>query len=572
MNIDRFRTLFAAVLFLSLSFSAHAQDGAPPKLELHLKPHVTDGRVDYVAGELHLQLPNVEAGGTLLRMPLVIVSIPTARYDGNAISARDGAGELPLELEDEAPTPTGTYRRWRIQRATSGDVHVSFKAPPRVVDANTRTGPLFDLREEAGGMFGAGITFLPLPDGEQPYRLHLKWDLSDMPPGSRAVTSLGEGDIDTAGPATRLAFIFYAAGPLKRYPPTDSPDFGIYWLTDPPFDIAELASGVKSLYDWMSKFFRDEGKPYRVFIRHNPHRDGGGTALPQSFMFGWNEATAPTTANLQSLLAHEMAHNWPSMQGEHGDIAWYTEGAAEFYSLLLSHRAGVLSVDRFLEEINERAAGYYTNPYRDASNEEAAKHFWNDWSAQRVPYGRGFMYLAIVDAKIRARSAGKRSLDDVVLAMYERQRSGKTYGIPDWLGLVSAELGSTTTREDFEAMRSGKLLVPLPNSFAPCLRPAPHKDRPYELGFDHASLRGEPKIVRGLVPGSAAEKAGLREGDLVVANDDVLQVQRDESLAMHLTVRRDGVDIPISYVPRGEPIDSFHWERVPGVKDSQCKL
>jgi hypothetical protein len=555
-----------------LTSLVRAQDVPPPKLELQLTPHLTEGRVDYVAGRLKLEAPKVAAGATLLRMPLIIVSIPTARYDGNALTARDDAGALALEQQEEAPTPTGTYRRWLAQRASVGDVEVTFKAPPRVVTATTRTGPLFDLRAEGSGLFGAGITFLPLPDGEQPYRLSLKWDLSGMPGGSQAVTSLGDGDIEAMGPASRLAFNFYAAGPLERYPATGSKDFGLYWLTDPPFDVAHVAKGVRALYGSMARFFNDEGKPYRVFIRHNPHRDGGGTALPQSFMFGWNEATAPTADNLQSLLAHEMTHNWPAMEGEHGDTAWYSEGAAEFYSLVLSQRAGALSTPQFLTEINERAAGYYTNPYRTATNAAAAEQFWKDWSAQRVPYGRGFMYLAQVDAKIRARSNGTRSLDDIVTAMFARQKRGQPYGIPAWLGLVAAELGSDTAQRDFDAMKSGELLVPPANSFGPCLRPTPHRDRPYQLGFDQSSLGGEPKTIRGLIANSAAAQAGLREGDVVVSSDDVLQVQKDASQTMHLTVRRGAEVVPISYVPRGEPVESYRWERVTGTKDAQCRF
>ena len=121
-------------------------------------------------------------------------------------------------------------------------------------------------------------------------------------------------------------------------------------------------------------------------------------------------------------------------------------------------------------------------------------------------------------------------------------------------------------------MKNGGLLIPPPTSFAPCFRPVPHKDRPYQLGFDQASLSSEPKVIRGLIAESAAAKAGLREGDVVVSSDDVLQVQKDASQSMHLSVKRGESVAPITYVPRGEPIDSYRWDRVVGVKDAQCKF
>ena len=392
-----------------------------------------------------------------------------------------------------------------------------------------------------------------------------------MQPGSRGVTSLGDGEVRTIGPSSRFAFSFYAAGPLKTYPATTTGDFAMYWLTPPTFDTTQLAQGIQKLYAYMSKFFRDEGQPYRVFIRRNPHRSGGGTALPGSFMFGWNEATAPNAENLQSLLAHEMTHNWPDLDGEHGDTAWYSEGAAEFYSIVLSYRAGVLSTDQFLKAINARASGYYTNPYLRASNREAAEHFWNDWSAQRVPYGRGFMYLTQVDAKIRAKTSSKHSLDEIVVALYDRRKKAQPRGIDLWLELVAADLGDEAKR-DYDAMVAGTVLVPPENAFGPCFKPAKHRERPYILGFDQASLSGERKVIRGMVAGSAAATAGLREGDVVVEADDVLEVQKDSENLMKLKVKRGDNVVAIEYLPRGEPIDSYRWERVSSVPDTQCRI
>jgi len=96
---------------------------------------------------------------------------------------------------------------------------------------------------------------------------------------------------------------------------------------------------MRALYGSMAKFFDDETGSYRVFVRRNPFKGTGGTGLARSFTFGYNFDAKPTVDSLQGLLAHEMAHTWPAMQGEHGDTAWYSEGTAEYYSTVLSFRS-----------------------------------------------------------------------------------------------------------------------------------------------------------------------------------------------------------------------------------------
>ena len=541
----------------------------PPALDILLKPHVFNEVVDYVDGRLRIEEPGVAAGSTLVRLPLTIVSIPTARYDGRTLQAHDAKGDLPLTQEEEPPTPSGVYRRWLPTRTIAGDVILRFRALPRVVSAQTRTGPLFDLRAEAGGVQGAGISFLPLPDTKTPYRVHLQWDLSEMPRGSRGVWSLGEGEVRTTATAESLAFSYYAAGPVKRYPADPSSAFAMYWLSPPAFDLAAVADRIQSLYATMSEFFREESSSYRVFIRKNPHKAGGGTALLQSFVFGWSDASVPTADNLQSLLAHEMAHNWPKMEGDEWATAWYTEGTAEYYSILLSYRSGALTSEQFLEMINDQASAYYTNPLRTLSNDEAAQQFWSDWSAQRIPYSRGFMYLAKVDAKIRAKTRGKRSLDDIVRSLIERKRNHQPHGINVWLDLVTRELGPIAKR-DYEAMVRGTMLIPPPNTFAPCFRPERYRERRFELGFDASSLHEGRRAIHGLIAGSEAARAGLRDGDEVIESTE-LEAQKSPMALLTMRVRRAGEELTIEYLPRGPPSASYRWVRIPGVPDSSCR-
>lgn len=537
----------------------------PPRLDLTLSPHSATLGVRMV-----LDAPGFKAGEPVVRLPLSLVGIPTARYDGDALRAQDDSGPLPLVQDEEKPTPQGVYRRWKAARDSVGPVTISFSAPPRAVTAATNNGPLFDLRAEGGGFVGAGVGFMATPARPGPYRIRLHWDLKDAPAGSLGTWSLGTGDVETVAPADLLSFSFYAVGPIKSAPAAPDPNFGLYWLNEPPFPAEQLGERIRRLYAAMAAFFGEKVGSYRVFIRQNPYAGTGGTALAHSFMFGYNPAARPTIDSLQSLLSHEMAHNWPAMEGEHGDTAWYSEGTAEYYSMLLSHRAGLLPVDRLLESLNKKAYDYYTNPFRALTNPEAARRFWSDPTAQTVPYGRGFLYLARTDDAIRTRSGGKRSLDDIVRELRRRQVKGEAYGIAQWLDLVGQQLGPQVAKRDYDAMVSGALLAAPAHRFAPCLRTERHDERLFELGFARASL-GD-RVVRGLDPASEAARAGVREGDAIVEVGDLSKIRSDPALPMTLTLRREGQLVRLSYPPRGAQVEAYRWRRSSNAPAASCRF
>lgn len=558
----------AGLLLIASGAPLAAETPSPPPLDVVLTPHAKDGAIDRLDVRMRIPEPDVAAGGTLLRMPIHIVSTPTAAYDSKAITARDDQGVLQLSQVEEAPTPTGTYRHWTIARPTVGDVVVSYGTPPRHVDSTTRNGPLFDLRAQGGGLLGAGVYFFAVPPGEKPYKISLHWDLSQAPADTRGIWSPGEGDQTLVGPAETLEFSYYAVGPVKSEPADGKGNFGLYWLAKPPFDIDRLSTGIHKLYGYMAHFFKDDDAPYRVFIRGNPYPGGGGTSLAKSFMFAYGADGATIADGPQMLIAHEMAHNWPKFDGgEHAETAWYTEGTAEFYSAVLALRSGAIDLPKFLEVVNDHAEGYYTNPHIALTNKQAGALFWKDSRAQRVPYGRGFMYLAKVDAEVRAKSGGKRSLDDLVLEVLQRQRKGEQVGLDQWVDLVVRELGPDA-RRDYEDMVSGRLIVPPENAFGPCFTLVKEEQRPFVLGFDEMRLG----VVKDLVAGSPAAQAGVKEGDTIVALTPVKEVRDDPSKTMNLTLRRGESELKVSYLPRGAPVPAWHWVRNSSVPDSQCGI
>ena len=67
----------------------------------------------------------------------------------------------------------------------------------------------------------------------------------------------------------------------------------MYWLSDPPFDAPAAAKMIDRLFGYVATFFHDEGGSYRVFVRKNPYKGGGGTALARSFLFAYGTAKNP---------------------------------------------------------------------------------------------------------------------------------------------------------------------------------------------------------------------------------------------------------------------------------------
>jgi membrane-associated protease RseP (regulator of RpoE activity) len=78
--------------------------------------------------------------------------------------------------------------------------------------------------------------------------------------------------------------------------------------------------------------------------------------------------------------------------------------------------------------------------------------------------------------------------------------------------------------------------------------------------------------VRGLVAGSAAERAGLRNGDRIVKPVPQDEIQAEQSATLTLLIERGGRTFPITYLPRGETVPAYQWRRRPGIPDRECAL
>jgi predicted metalloprotease with PDZ domain len=221
--------------------------------------------------------------------------------------------------------------------------------------------------------------------------------------------------------------------------------------------------------------------------------------------------------------------------------------------------------------LNSQALSYYANPLRNLPSSEVAERFWTDTRVRNIPYDRGALYFATVDAAVRGKTMGMRSLDDLMFTMLDRLQGGQSYDSAAWSTLLNRELGAEGPAQ-LQAMIAGELLQPPSNAYGPCFSNEPTTYPQFELGFDPAVLAKVPRTVTEVVPGSNAELAGLRTGDEITAPIVLEDVLSDPAAELTVRIRRGTDAMDIKYVPRGAAVSGIRWTRVPGVPDSDCAL
>lgn len=431
-----------------------------PAIHLTVRPFGTDEKIDKLAVEYKIRGVSLADGEELLRINHETVSIPFCPLSG--LTAADESGSLDLTEASHEQYPV-IFRSWRIARPSAGALTINYVITPREVPPGYRSSPYFDFRNEKGGANGAGITFLAEFNAAPAWVWTFDWDLTAMPAGSTGVSSFGDGSFTAVGKPDLLKTAFYAVGQISSI---TNGEFGFYWFAQPPFDVREAADWTQQMFRQMAAFFGDSSLTYRIFMRKDPFEiSGGGTALPRSYLFGYSDAMVPSLNSLKNMLAHEMAHNWVQLADEpYGSGTWCTEGMTEFFCVVLPLRFGLATMAETLQQIQDRTDRYYTSPVRHLTNAEAARLSWQDRRTQRIPYGRGFFYIAGLDVRIRRATGGRHSIDDVARRMYRLFTEGKTADNDKFISLV-AELSGLDICDDFTSMCAGASITPESDSF-----------------------------------------------------------------------------------------------------------
>jgi len=311
------------------------------------------------------------------------------------------------------------------------------------------------------------------------------------------------------------------------------------------------------------------------------HRASSENALASSLFQDW-----PNQILSRDLIAHEIVHSWNGFYRTPADfwaptpnvpvagsLLWAYEGQTEFWGRVLATRAGQFTPAELRDRLAMDAAEVAMRPgraWRSLSDDVNYPSFmlrqavpWRDWQRRRDYYSEGVMLWLAVDAELRERSKGLRSIDDFARGFFAGTGPGaatRTYTFAvichalnqvapsDWEGFLRAWIeGHAELDKTSGLARHGWRLIfsDVPTTaFRANEEEAGVVDLTYSIGL---TARADG-TVRAVAWDGPSYQAGLRPGVRITAvnaapygRDTLLDAVRDSANhPVMLTIERDG--------------------------------
>ena len=336
-------------------------------------------------------------------------------------------------------------------------------------------------------------------------------------------------------------------------------------------DTDRLARDLRRLCEWQIRFFGTPAPMDRyVFLVTAVGEGYGGlehrasTALLCSrddFPRPGMKAVTESYRTFLGLASHEYFHAWnvkrikPAAftpydldRENYTALLWAFEGVTSYYDDLALVRCGLLSPEDYLEALGRSITQLLRTPGR--RRQTVAESSWDAWikyyrQDENSPnaivsyYGKGSLVALCLDLHLRSRTAGRRSLDDVMRALWRRYgRSG--LGVPeDGVERTAEEASGLKLRALFDQWLRSTDELPLAPLLAtagvalevrPPEGPSDRGGKPASKGAalaERVSLgartaaEGTDVTLTHVLDGGAAQRAALAAGDVIVAIDGI---------------------------------------------------
>ena len=377
----------------------------------------------------------------------------------------------------------------------------------------------------------------------------------------------------------------------------------------PSLDLPRLSADLKKICETQIAFFEPKSKKAPmdryVFMTLAVGDGYGGLEHRASTALICARADLPSTAAASKeisdgylqylgLCSHEYFHTWNvkrikpaafapyNLQVEnYSPLLWLFEGFTSYYDDLMLVRAGVITEPAYFKLLGKtigsvlRGSGRTKQSVADSSFDAWGKYYRQDENAPNSIisyYTKGSLIALALDLSIRAKTGGKKSLDDVMRALWQRYgcdfyQGGGRGVTPTEVEAIFDEISGGRFKPFFDKYIRGTDDLPLAKMLAPFgvkyndERKSAKPSLDVNLGKD-----GNDCKLSSVHENGAAHRAGLSAGDILMAIDGL----RVTAANLETLLSRYGVgsEIKIHAFRRDELMTftaTLQGDRVPGI-------
>jgi predicted metalloprotease with PDZ domain len=342
-----------------------------------------------------------------------------------------------------------------------------------------------------------------------------------------------------------------------------------------PFSDESFAGLAAKVLSAEREFWNDLNVPYYLVTLmpiDAPSGEYAGTAVEDGFLMLMSPST-PLGFDVQFLLAHEMFHTWnPAQLGEVGPedpVYWFSEGFTDYYARLLLLRSSVITPQEYVKEVNRVYSEYMASPARNYGKQLVQSQYFDNPSAQRLPYLQGSLLALKWNALIGEHSARRQSLDDAMRALRRKAQSSEQTLTDQSLGAFLATFAGSDTVSDIRSYIVSGQTLPLPlSAMGGCFSTVKKTFYAFDSGFDLDALYRDGRI-RNVKEGSEAYKAGLKDGQTLLRSGAIDPNDPDHPIDM--TVLDSGMPKRVYYLPHGSQSEIDQYEIKPQLNGEPCR-
>jgi predicted metalloprotease with PDZ domain len=336
------------------------------------------------------------------------------------------------------------------------------------------------------------------------------------------------------------------------------------------YDMQQLVLMLHRLVSAATAWMDDRPFPTYLFLYHFP-RGPAGNGMEHAYSTAIDLSAGRLGENLQALAdltAHEFFHLWDVKRirpqslepvdytkENYTRALWFSEGVDTTAGNIILLRAGLLDEPHYLKGLAAEIGELERRPaHRTQSAEESSLDAWLEkYEYYRLParsisyYNKGYLLGVLLDLQVREASHDSASLRDVLEWMNRNYaRQGKFFSDSDGVQQAAEAVSHTNLGWFFQKYVAGTDEIPWDDFFKTVgLHLVARMISVADVEFVAPRNLNTTPVVAAITSGSAAQRAGLEFGDVILeVNGRPADADFEERLAelrpgekIHLRVR-----------------------------------